>query len=88
MIPKALAHWPTCFPEHTTPELLYLETKWAALVSYGMTVALMHDVLPIDEPLQAVTIRHHVVTMAERLEDALGDEQGAFIEGGPRDWGE
>ena len=22
-------------PEHTTPELLFLETKWAALVSYG-----------------------------------------------------
>jgi hypothetical protein len=75
-------------PEHTTPELLYLETKWASLVSYGMTVALMHDVLPIDEPLQAVTIRNHVFTMAERLEDALGDEHGSFIEGCPRDWGE
>jgi Phage integrase family len=75
-------------PEHTSPELLYLETKWVSLVSYGMTVALMHDVLPIDEPLQAVTIRHHVFTMAERLEDALGDEHSACIEGCPRDWGE
>ena len=27
-------------PEHTTPELLYLETKWAALTSYGMSVKL------------------------------------------------
>ena len=43
-----------------------------------MTVALMHDVLPIDEPLQAVTIRHHVFTMAERLEDALGDEHSLY----------
>jgi hypothetical protein len=25
-------------PEHTSPELMYLETKCAALVSYGLTV--------------------------------------------------
>jgi hypothetical protein len=74
-------------PEHTTPELLYLETKWASLVSYGMTVELLQDVLPIDEPLEPVTIRNHVFTMAERLEDALGDEHVSFIEGCPRDWG-
>ena len=73
-------------PEHTTPEWLYLETKWASLVSYGMTVELIHDVLPIDEPLQAVTIRNHVLTLAERLEDALGDEHVSFIDGCPRDW--
>ena len=24
-------------PDHTTPELLFLETKWASLMSYGMT---------------------------------------------------
>src|SRR6266850_1432940 len=75
-------------PEHTTPELLYLETKWAALTSYGMSVKLLQDVLPFDEPLQAVTIRNHVFTLAERLEDALGDEHSSFIEGCPRDWGE
>ena len=64
-------------PEHTTPELLYLETKWAALTSYGMSVKLLQDVLPLDEPLQAVTIRNHVFTLAERVEDALGDEHGS-----------
>ena len=74
-------------PEHTTPELLYLETKWAALTSYGTSVKLLQDVLPLDEPLQAVTIRNHVFTLAERLEDALGDEHGSFIKGCPRDWG-
>ena len=74
-------------PEHTTPELLYLETKWASLVSYGMTVELLQDVLPLDEPVQAVTIRNHVCTLAERVEDALGDEHVSFIDGCPRDWG-
>jgi Plasmid pRiA4b ORF-3-like protein len=36
-------------PEPTTPELLFLETKWAALVSYGVTAQLLHEVLPIDD---------------------------------------
>jgi len=75
-------------PEHTTPELLYLESKWAALASYGMTVKMLEDVLPMDEPLQPVTIRNHVIKLAERLEEELGDEHVSFIEGCPRDWGE
>src|SRR2546427_10294295 len=33
----------TLLPDHTTPELLFLETKWAALVSYGLTVKLPQD---------------------------------------------
>ena len=40
-------------PERTTPELLYLETKWASLSSYGTSVKLLQDVLPFDEPLEA-----------------------------------
>ena len=35
-------------PDHTTPELLFLETKWASLMSYGMTAKLLEDVLPMD----------------------------------------
>jgi hypothetical protein len=70
----------TLLPERTTPDLLYLETKWAALMSYGLTVKLLQDVLPIDEPLEAVTIRHHVLMVAQRLEDVLGDEQWSFID--------
>src|SRR5262249_39817079 len=52
----------TLLPERTTPELLYLETKWASLASYGITVKLLQDVLPFDAPLAAVTIRNHVCT--------------------------
>jgi hypothetical protein len=61
-------------PERTTPDLLYLEMQWAALMSYGLTVKLLQDVLPINEPLEAVTIRNHVRTVVQRREDALGDE--------------
>jgi hypothetical protein len=55
-------------------------------VAYGLSVTLLQDVLPIDEPLHAVTIRNHVLTLAQRLEDNLGEEQGGFIEGCPRAW--
>jgi hypothetical protein len=76
----------TLFPERTTPELLFLETKWAALVSYGLTSTLLQDVLPLDAPLHAVTIRNHALTVAERLEDALGEEQWSFIDSCPAEW--
>jgi hypothetical protein len=73
-------------PEHTTPELLFLETKWTSLMSYGITTQLMEDVLPMDEPLNAFTIRSHLLDVVERLENELGDEQHCFIEGCLRDW--
>jgi hypothetical protein len=76
----------TLLPERTTPELLFLGTKWAALVSYGLTSTLVQDVLPLDEPLHAVTIRNHVLGVAERLEEALGEEQWSFIDKCPAEW--
>jgi uncharacterized membrane protein len=32
--------------ERSSPELVYLETKFAAFVSYGLTVELLKEVLP------------------------------------------
>ncbi len=71
----------TILPERTTPELRYLETKWAALVSYGSTTNLLHDVLPIDRRHSAVTVRNHLLQAARRSEQAMGDEQVMFLEG-------
>jgi hypothetical protein len=73
-------------PEPNTPELLFLETKWAALVSYGITAQLLQEVLPIDDTLAPCTIREHVFTVAERLEQALGEEQWSFIDSCPAEW--
>jgi hypothetical protein len=39
------------FTEHTAPELLYLETRWASLMSYDLTAGLLKDVLPVDTGL-------------------------------------
>lgn len=33
-------------PERTSPELLYLESKYASLMSYGLSVKLLEELLP------------------------------------------
>ncbi|WP_018431432.1 ISKra4-like element ISUnCu7 family transposase [Hoeflea sp. 108] len=76
----------TLFSEHVAPELLYLETKWASLVSFGVTVDLLKDVLPIGSTLNAETVRNHLHRIAARAEAELGDERPSFIEGFPRMW--
>jgi hypothetical protein len=72
--------------EPTAPELLFMETKWASLVSYGLTAQALKDFLPVDATLNATTIQHHALAVAQRCEDELGEEQWAFVEGCPADW--
>lgn len=67
-------------PEHVAPEMLWLETKWASLVSFGVTVDLLKDVLPIGECLNADTVRRHLGRVATRMESELADERFSFIE--------
>jgi hypothetical protein len=71
-------------PERTAPELKYLQTKWAALVSYGLTVDLLEEILPLQTNVAAVF--HHLQQAAERMEDELGEEQVMFVEGCPAEW--
>jgi hypothetical protein len=61
------------------PELLFMETKWASLVSYGVTVEALTDFLPLDVTLDVKTVRHDTLKVAERCEVELGEEQGSFI---------
>jgi len=72
--------------ERSSPELVYLETKFAALVSYGLTVELLKEVLPIGQELSTTAIRQRISRTAQRLEDELGEEQDMFIGGCQRDW--
>jgi hypothetical protein len=73
--------------ESTAPELLFMETKWASLVSYGLTAQALKDFLPVDATLNATTVQNHTHKVAERCETELGEEQWSFIAGCPRDWG-
>jgi hypothetical protein len=72
--------------ESIAPELLFMETKWASLVSYGLTAQALKDFLPVDATLNATTIQNHALAVAQRCEDELGEEQWAFEEGCPADW--
>jgi hypothetical protein len=83
---KSISPLSDLLSERTTPELLYLESKFAALMSYGQSAKLLAEVLPIDEHLSAATVRNHTQQVAERLEAELGDEQFMFVEGCERDW--
>src|SRR3954454_14766646 len=68
--------------ERIAPELLYLETRWASLVSYGMTADLLKDVLPIGSTADASTIRRHLHKAAARHEADLAGEQPGDLDGG------
>ena len=72
-------------PDHTAPELLWLETRWASLVSFGAATHLLKDVLPIGESLSAETVRNHLHMAAKRMEGELADEQFFFIETRPQE---
>ena len=65
--------------ERTTPELSYLQARFAGLVSYGMSADLLGEILPLGRALHATTVRRQVQATAQRLEDELGDERSGFI---------
>ena len=69
--------------ENTSPELLYLESKWASLVSFGVTVDLLKDVLPIDRA-NVSTVRRHLNRVAARAEADLGRDPACPSQGSSR----
>ena len=59
----------------TTPELLYLETKWASLIPFAKVSDLLQEVLPVAETTNHETIREHMQAVAQRIEEELGEER-------------
>jgi len=62
-------------PENTTPELLFMESKWSSLTSYGVTPKVLKDLLPIDDKLNGQTVRNHTMKIARRCERDLERKQ-------------
>src|SRR3954447_14156152 len=71
------------FTEHTAPELLYLETRWASLISFGLTAALLKDVLPVADTTNPETVRCHLHKVATRQDAELGTGQASLMEDSP-----
>jgi hypothetical protein len=61
--------------EPVAPELLYMESKWSSLVSYGLSLDALQDFLPIDLSLDVKTVRYDTLKVAKRLEAELGDSE-------------
>lgn len=57
----------------TTPELLYLENKWASLIPFTRVADLLNEVLPAAADDE--TIRRHLQATAQRMEQELGEER-------------
>jgi len=70
-------------PERTLPELQYLQVKWAASMSYGLTLEILRDVFPIGDALGKEGVRNNVARVARRLEAELRDEPAAAVQNPP-----
>jgi hypothetical protein len=84
--PRSFSPLAELLQEHTAPELRYLEAKFAALMSYGVTVDVLGEILPIGAQLNSTTVQRHLLRVAERMEHEMGEEQAMFIEGCPAEW--
>jgi hypothetical protein len=73
-------------PERTAPELAYLENKFAAVISYGLTAKLLAEVLPTGGDINVAGVYRNLQRVAERMEAELGEEKWQFIDGCQRDW--
>lgn len=73
-------------PEHTAPEFTYLQTKWAALMSYGLTSQFLAEVLPLDKPISTSVLSKKVKQIALRSDSELGEEKSMFTLGYQAEW--
>jgi hypothetical protein len=67
-------------PERTVPDLQYLQAKWAASMSYGLTLETLRDVFPIGDALGKYAVRNNVARIARRLDAELRDEPTGSIQ--------
>src|SRR6516165_9370894 len=71
----------------TSPEMLYLETKWASLIPFARATDLLKEVLPVGNLVNAESVRNHLQLTAERIEQELGEErQLNRFEGSEQEW--
>ncbi len=83
---KSFSPLAALLPERTAPERLYLESKFASLMSYGLTVKLIEEILPLEGKLNPATVRNHLHSVAQKVEDELGEEQTMFATGCENEW--
>lgn len=68
----------TTLAEHTTPELVYLQARFAAVMSYAQAGALLGEVLPLGRTLHPSGVRAHLHQVATRLRGG-GHRRGGWV---------
>lgn len=85
--PRTFRPMRTWLNGQTSPEMLYLETKWASLIPFARVADLLKEVLPVGDTTNQETVRGHLYATAERIEQELGEErQLNLFEGSEEDW--
>ena len=69
--PRTFRPMRTWLNGQTSPEMLYLETKWASLIPFARAADLLKEVLPVGDLVNAQTVRNHLQLTAERIEQEL-----------------
>ena len=69
---KSISPLAELLAERTAPELIYLESKFAGLMSYGLTVGILSEILPVGADISTTAVRRHVQTIAGRIEGEAG----------------
>src|SRR5438309_4799785 len=72
--PKTFRPTATWLQGRTSPERLYLESKWGSLIAYEKVADLLKEVLPVSESTNHEMVRQHLQAVAERIEAELGEE--------------
>ena len=65
-------------PQYTTPELLFIETKWACLIPFEKTTNLLKDLLPVSETLSGITVQNNLYDLVMTQEKEIAEEQFMF----------
>lgn len=70
---KSISPLASVLSERISPELQFLQTKWASLVPYGVTSSIIEDVLPIQSHASSIVATTHKI--AERLDSEIQEIQ-------------
>jgi hypothetical protein len=83
---KSFSPLATLLSKRTSPERLYLESKFASLMSYGLTVKLLEEILPLEGEINAASVRNNLHAIAQKVESELGEEEFMFVNGCEMEW--
>ncbi|WP_323123721.1 hypothetical protein [Burkholderia alba] len=67
---------PKALTSRTTPELEYLEAKWAAHLPYRLATAMLEEMLPLDKGISFSGIRDRILAIGKQLDAEIERDIG------------